>query len=250
MTTTTAQHLRTIALTWIDLRDALGTPNKVAAFGVGLRGYLAELDRLDAEEVEAAGHRARALRLLERDPSQLGERPVPIRLAVYDTMRTVEAALVELADQTAAVIQYATVTPMPARHGGWTTTRARDVAAQDKIRRDRMAAADAINPQRWKFTGRRTAPLAALWLCARIEGVRGPQRPLDDEQRARIGAVARTAGERVERALDTGDEVAAINRPCPCGGRIEVHGGAGKVPVAHCGDCGTIWTEQGAIKAA
>lgn len=78
--TTTSTHLRSIALHWTDLHEAAGTPAQIGAFGLGLRGYLARLDQADADQLEYERHQAAHLRSLERDPIQLGERPVPVRL--------------------------------------------------------------------------------------------------------------------------------------------------------------------------
>lgn len=232
--------LRLIATTWTDLHDALGAPNIVGGFGAGLRGYLTTLEQLDAEEQEAAGYRATALRALERDPAQIGERPTPIRLHVYDTMRAVEAALVELADQTAADVQRS---PMSGPPRNW--------PANDRARREHLARADALDLRRWKYTGgrRRTAVYAALWLLGRVEQRPGPFIPLAEEQHHRIIRVAAGAAERIERCLDTGAETATLADPCPCGGTIQVHGGAGASPLAHCIRCGRLWTEQGSNAA-
>lgn len=225
---TTSQHLRTIALTWTDLQDALGAPAQIGAFGLGLRGYLTTLEQHDAAE-------AFALRALERDPAQIGARPVPINLRIYDAMRAIEAALVELADQTAAEVQRS---PMAYAPRGW--------PAPDRARRDALAKADATDPRRWRYTGHRTAPYAALWLLARIERKPGPFGLLNDAQRTRIGNVTRTACERIEHVLDVSTETVTISKPCQeCGGHIEVHGGAGSSPLAHCTSCGHIWTEHG-----
>lgn len=90
---TTTAHLRTIALHWTDLQDALGGASAPVWPPAGrMRDYLRSLDDLDAEEAEAERHRALALRTLERDPAQLGERPIPIRLRIHDTMRIVRAS--------------------------------------------------------------------------------------------------------------------------------------------------------------
>lgn len=237
--TTTATHLRTIALHWSDLREAVGAPATVAAFGVGLRGYLARLDELDAEQAEYDRHQAAHLRSLERDPIQIGERPVPVRLHILDTMRAVEAALVDCADITAADVQRS---PMPYAPRGW--------PAADRARRDQLARADALDPRRWKYRGHRTAPYAALWLLARIEHARGPFTALSDAHRGRIGSVAEGAAERVERALDIAAQRRALERPCAkCGGKIDIHGGEGRIPLAHCTGCGQVWTEGGVIAA-
>ncbi|MFD8568460.1 hypothetical protein [Streptomyces sp. NPDC059639] len=94
----TAAHLRTIVLHWTDLREAAGAPVQLAAFGIALKGHLARLD--DAEQQEYNAHEAAHIRAQERDPLKLGDRPVPVRLHIIDTMRAVEAALAraDLAD--------------------------------------------------------------------------------------------------------------------------------------------------------
>ncbi|MFF3398270.1 hypothetical protein ACFYW6_07125 [Streptomyces sp. NPDC002659] len=231
---TTSQQLRTIATTWTDLQDALGAPAQLGAFGLGLRGYLARLDQYDAEE-------AAALRALERDPSQIGERPVPIRLRVFDTMRSIQAGLAELADQIAAEVQREPVSFAP-----------RDWPAAERARRNALARADLADPRRWRFRGNRPpAPYTALWLLARVEHRPGPCRRLNEAQQERIGHVARGAVTRIEAVLDVADRCKELSdeNTCACGGRIEVYGGAGATPVARCQGCGALWTEQGIIAA-
>jgi hypothetical protein len=237
--TTTATHLRTIALHWADLHEAVGAPTQHGAFGLGLRGYLAALDQLDAEQLEYDHHQAAHLRSLERSTDQLGERPAPVRLSILDTMRAIEAALVDCADQTAADVQRSPMTYAPR---GW--------PAADRARRDQLARADALDPRRWKYRGHRTAPYAALWLLARVERVGGPFTALSETQRARIGTVAEGAAERVERALDIAAQRRTLERPCAkCGGKIDIHGGEGRIPLAHCTGCGQVWTEAGVAAA-
>ena len=250
--TTTATHLRTVAIHWTDLHDAAGTPTTIGAFGLGLRGYLARLDHADAEQLEYERHQAAHLRSLERDPIQLGERPVPVRLHVLDTMRAVEAALVQCADDTAHAVQRAPIAGPTARRTAthpYLTQREADIAAADRRRRTELAEADLVDPRRWKYTGKRTAPHAALWLLARIERAPGPCRRLAEDEEARIGTVAAGAAARVERALDIAAQRRTLEEPCACGGLIDVHGGEGRVPVAHCTGCGRIWTEGGVIAA-
>jgi hypothetical protein len=250
--TTTATHLRTIALHWTDLHEAAGTPTQLGAFGLGLRGYLARLDAADAEQLEYERHQAAHLRSLERDPIQLGDRPVPVRLHILDTMRIVEAALVHCADDIAAAAQRAPIAAPPARRTAvapYATQREADIAADDRRRRQQLAHADLVDPRRWRFTGRRTAPHAALWLLARIERSPGPCRRLTDAEETRIGNVAAGAAARVERALDIAAQRRTLEQPHDCGGLIDVHGGEGRVPVAHCTGCGRIWTEGGVVAA-
>lgn len=231
--TTAATHLRTVALHWADLREAAGQPAQIGAFGLGLKGYLARL--ADDEQLEYERHQAAHLRTLERDPIQLGSRPVPVRLAVLDTMRIVEAALTETADQIAAAVQRQ---PMRFAPSSW--------PAADRARRNQLAQADAADPRRWRWTGRRRpAPHTALWLLARIERRPGPFRELTVREAEQIGTVAAGAATRVEQALDIAAQRRTLEQRHDCGGRIDVHGGEGRPPVAHCTGCGRVWTEQG-----
>ncbi|MFF7485612.1 hypothetical protein ACFZBC_08950 [Streptomyces luteogriseus] len=250
--TTTATHLRTIALHWTDLHEAAGTPAQLGAFGLGLRGYLARLDQADAEQLEYERHQAAHLRSLERDPIQLGDRPVPVRLHILDTMRAVEAALVQCADDIAAAAQRAPIAMPTARRVDGSTYRSlRDarIAYEDRQRRTELALADQRDPRRWKYTGERTASYAALWLLARVERAPGPCRRITEQEEQRIGTVAAGAADRVERALDIAAQKRTLEQRCSCGGRIDIHGGEGRVPVAHCTGCGAIWTEGGVIAA-
>lgn len=236
--TTTAQHLRTITLHWTDLTQALATTGTATWPPAGrMNDYLASIDRADEEELEAERHRALALRTLERDPTQIGETRPPLRIAVLDTMRTVEAALVTTADQVAAVVQRS---PMPFAPSSW--------PAADRMRRDQLARADSADPRRWRYSGRRTATYAGLWLLARVRRAPGPFIALPDREARLIANVAAGAAERVERALDVAARIAPLARPCPdCGGGIEMHGGAGASPVAHCTKCGRVWSGQPAV---
>ncbi|MFD3929707.1 hypothetical protein [Streptomyces sp. NPDC058614] len=232
--TTTATHLITVLRHWNDLHNALGTRATQTWPPAGrMTDYLNHLDNLDAEEQEAERHRALALRTLERDPSQPGHSAAPLRIPLLDTMRTVQAALIECADITAAAVQRAPMGLLPATY-----------PAADRARRELLAMKDAHDPRRWKWTGTRTAQHAALWLYCRITDQHGPFAPLTDEQRVHIRHVAEGAAERIERALDIAVQRAPLARPCPeCGGQLEMHGGAGANPVAHCTSCGKVWAE-------
>jgi hypothetical protein len=247
--TTAATHLRTIALHWTDLHEAAGQPAQLGAFGLGLRGYLARLDDADAEQLEYERHQAAHLRSLERDPIQLGDRPVPVRLHILDTMRVVEAALVACADDIAHTAQRAPISVPAARKADYATLREARIAAADRQRKVELAHADQHDPRRWRYTGRRNAPFAALWLLARIERQPGPCRRLTEVEEVRIGVVAEGAAERVERALDIASQKRTLEQRCGCGGAIDVHGGEGRPPVAHCTGCGRIWTESGMVAA-
>jgi hypothetical protein len=245
--TTAATHLRTVALHWADLHEAAGQPAQLGAFGLGLRGYLARLE--DAEQIEYERHQAAHLRTLERDPIQLGNRPVPVRLHILDTMRAVEAALIACADDIAHAAQRAPISVPAARKADYRTLREARIAATDRQRKVELAVADERDPRRWRYTGHRTAPHAALWLLARVERAPGPCRRITDAEEQRIGRVAAGACERVEGALDIAAQRKTLEQRHDCGGRIDVHGGEGRPPVAHCTGCGAIWTEGGVIAA-
>ncbi|WP_171108622.1 MULTISPECIES: hypothetical protein [unclassified Streptomyces] len=243
--TTAATHLRTIALHWADLHEAAGQPAIVHGFGQGLKQYLATLD--ERALLEAAW--ARADERADTDPNAPGQRPIPVRLHILDTMRVVEAALIQCADDIAHTAQRAPI-PMPtARKADYHTLREARIAAADRQRKVELALADQNDPRRWRYTGRRTAPHAALWLLARIERTPGPCRRITDSEEAYIGRVAAGAADRVERALDIAAQRRTLEQPCVCGGLIDVHGGEGRVPVAHCTGCGRIWTEGGVAAA-
>lgn len=247
--TTAATHLRTVALHWTDLHEAAGQPAVVNGFGLGLRGYLARLDAADAEQLEYERHQAAHLRSLERDPIQLGNRPVPVRLHILDTMRAVEAALIACADDIARTAQRAPISVPAARKADYASLREARIAYEDRQRRTELALADERDPRRWRYTGRRTAPFAALWLLARIERAPGPCRRITDDEEQRIGNVAAGAAARVERALDIAAQRRTLEQLHSCGGAIDVHGGEGRAPLAHCTGCGAVWTEGGVIAA-
>ncbi len=239
--TTTAEHLKTCIRHWPDLVDALGAPPTATWPPTGrLTDYLAALEQADADELEAERYRALALRTLERDPAQLGERPIPIRLNVHETMRVVQAALVETADQIAGSVQRPVMGLLPDGY-----------PPADRARREQLVMQDRRDPRRWSWTGTRPdAPYAALWLLGRVQGAPGPFRPLTPPQADHIAVVARGAAERIEQALDVGARTAQLARPCPvCGGSIQLHGGAGAAPVARCTRCGHTWTRQDASAA-
>lgn len=211
-TATTAQQLQQIATLWPDLTTALSQPTTTSWPPAGLRQYLAALEQHDATETAS-------LRALERNPDQLGTRPVPINITVHDTMRTVEAVLHETADQIAATNQL---------------------------------DAHTSHPHRWHYTGRRPdAAWTALWLAARAQGVFWPGRALTEPQHRHLSHVAHEALHRVETALDLahGTRELSPQHSCPCGGSIVIRGGAGDQPTANCRQCGAIWTERGVVAA-
>lgn len=227
MNTTT--HLRTIAMHWTDLRDALGQPAIHGGFGIGLRGHLAALTETDYD----TRAQARADERADSSPEALGERPVPLRIHILDTMQAVEAALIECADQTAATVQRVVMSPLPEAY-----------PPADRARRELLVLQDRADPRRWSWTGGRPdARYAALWLLARVQGAPGPFRPLTAVQLDAIAGVARDAADRIERALDIAAQRKTLEQRHGCGGRIDVHGGEGKQPLAHCTGCGQVWAE-------
>ncbi|WP_086765393.1 hypothetical protein [Streptomyces bobili] len=267
--TTAATNLRTIALHWRNLHDALGQPAIHHGFGVGLRSHLVALEEADTTLVvvdhtqtlttirDATGRVTGYLCQHcgdvdpghthpigdERDPAQIGQRPVPVRLHILDTMRAVEAALTACADDIARTAQRAPISVPAARKADYRTLREARIAATDRQRRTELAHADQHDPRRWRYTGTRTATYAALWLLARIERAPGPCRRITDEEETRIGNVAAGAAERVERALDIAAQRRTLEQLHDCGGAIDVHGGEGRSPLAHCTGCGRIWAE-------
>jgi hypothetical protein len=122
----------------------------------------------------------------EYDPS---DRSAPVRLHVVDTIRTVEAVLVPLADRVAARVQASVVSPAPA---DWA---ARGWLAADRDRRNALSAKDSADPARWQYTGTRTGLQAAAWLAARLRAVPGPFRPLNLVEVEEIGRAAEGAAE-------------------------------------------------------
>jgi hypothetical protein len=172
----------------------------------------------------------------DRDAVQLGERPVPLRLHVVDACRAVEAVLCAVADEIAADVQLAPLAPMPpVKHGGYATRREAQVAAADRARRDRLAAADAANPSRWSYVmGDRSAVHAARWLLARLDEETVHCKPITGAHRIRIADVAREAAHRIERTIGGvgggGDRYSVVmdGRPCPyCGGDLTLYRGGG-----------------------
>ncbi|MGV2918475.1 hypothetical protein [Streptomyces alfalfae] len=247
MTTTTATHLRTIALHWHDLHDAAGQPVQHGAFGLGLRGYLARLDELDAEQQEHERQQAAHLRSLERDPIQLGERTVPVRLHILDTMRAVEAALIACADDIARQVQRPPMSMPRPQRAAVTRTRAERLAwrtGPGRSSRPRRTLSTHDGGTSMGSTPPRTPRPGFSPVSSRRPG---PCRPLDEAQERRIGKVAAGAAERVERVLDIAAQRRTLQQRCACGGAIDVHGGEGRAPLAHCTGCGRVWSEGGVI---
>ncbi|MCX4615730.1 hypothetical protein [Streptomyces mirabilis] len=270
---TTADDLQVVVDHWTHMRDLIDTSQTSGTWpaAMGKGEYLHEVDRTRSElELaiehaqhlitkhdehgrvqyecvhcdyvgEGGAHTPRA----DREPGQLGERPVPIRLHVVDACRAVEVALCSLADLIAAEVQLAPLTPMPAvKHTGYGTRREAQIAAADRARRGELAAEDVASPYRWSFTmGDRSAVRAAEWLLARFNGETEHCKPISSLHRAHITVVAREAARRIERTiggLGARYSVPMDDRPCPyCGSSLTLHRGGGLDDVVVCAgpDC-------------
>ncbi|MFJ2249418.1 hypothetical protein [Streptomyces sp. NPDC087862] len=236
-TRTPAENLQHIVDHWDQLRAALDTTGPGATWPPARPGaeYLRALDDQDAAEVSAEQSLAAAIahaidhpqRLIttrhhtgqlyyqcafcdhvgegqahgvreDRDPAQLGERPVPVRLHIVDACRAIEIALVALADS--------------------------------------IATRDAADPADWYRADReqRTAPAAARWLLTRLGD--GPCCPTHNADWARITEYAREAAARLDRVLGIGRRSAHLpGVPCPwCGGDLVMHSEAGTVMSVTC----------------
>jgi hypothetical protein len=234
---TTAAHLWTIAHHWPDLTETLTSTATTWPPAGRITDPLAALT--DDEQEAARRQEAAALRALERSPDQIGEMRAPIRLHVLDLMQTVHTDLLECADQTAAAVQRPVMGPLPVGY-----------PPADRARRELLMMRDRRDPRRWRWAGIRPgAAYTALWLLARVQGAPGPFRPLRPRERDQIASVAHAACGRVERALDIVGQRRTLAEPHDCGGRIDVYGGEGQAPTAHCTGCGRIWTAADAVAA-
>ncbi|WP_432147930.1 hypothetical protein [Streptomyces sp. bgisy029] len=133
----------------------------------------------------------------DRDPAQLGERPVPLRLHIVDACRAIEIALCTLAD---------TLSDRTATGRDWHGPDGAD----------------------------RTVPAAARWLLGRLGA--GPCCPTHYAEQATIAEYARTAAERIDRVLGTGRVSRVLpGMPCPwCQGELVIHTEAGTVLAVTC----------------
>lgn len=228
--TDAATDLRTIIRHWADLRDMLDTPPVASWPPSGLAAYLAALDEHDRAQLQAEAAREHA----ERNTDALGEHPAPLRLAVLDTIRTVETALVTLADQIASSVQRPPISSPPAGRG-WTDELHRQVSL--------LAVRDQADPRRWRWHGERSAVYAARWLTGRVEGTPGPFRPLTPTQHRHIAQVAAEAARRVQTALGMDRRSRHLPRPCPrCGATLTLHTGGDRDPEVTCAGGCRPWT--------
>ncbi|TXS35133.1 hypothetical protein [Streptomyces sp. t39] len=244
-TTESSAALLGIARAWTPLTEAVQDARQHAWPPLTLRQYLAQ--RGDEEELEARTWRAEALRALERDPAQIGRRPVPLRLDLIGTIALIEAGLLELADTTAAHVQRPPVSMPRPRRAAYATSRAQRIVWEDHARRVAAAQADAADPRRWRYADPRTGRHrqsgreAALWLLGRVTGAPGPFLSLPGPLRERIARASVQAEACIDQALGLGAGHTTLAMPCTCGGRIRLYGD-GTLPTAMCtGPCARTW---------
>ncbi|MFE9906435.1 hypothetical protein [Streptomyces achromogenes] len=221
---TAADDLDTITERWAALQERAGT--RPATTWPPVMG----ITRLMTDEERTAHADERA----DTDPDAPGPRPTPVDINVLDVMTTIETGLVTAADWLANRIQRPAFVAPTGR--GWSDDVHRAAAL--------LAAKDAADPRRWKYTGSRTAPEAAEWLACRLRDQPGPFRKLDAGERQAVAAVASSGAELIRKTLGDARQRASVSHPCPvCDGQLVVEGGDGTPPVVLCEDCGRAWTE-------
>jgi hypothetical protein len=231
-----AADLRVIADHWGDLHAMLTVPGTAEWPPAGrMADHQAQLT--DAEQAEL--HAEAAAERAERTAVAPGERPIPLRAAVFDTIQALDGQLLHLADQIADAVQRPAHTVRRAAGPGDTHGQAARLAAMQ----------DEADARRWHWIGRaRDGATAALWLRGRILDEDGPFAPLGAGDRDRIAAVAHAARDRVERTLGLARREDPIARRCPCTGRMVLRQGGVLDPEVECQDCGMRWI--GAAMAA
>ncbi|MGW4883385.1 hypothetical protein [Streptomyces murinus] len=221
---TAADDLDIITDRWTTLQERAGTrPTTTWPPAMGITRLMTEEER-----AEEAAERA------DTAPDAPGPRPAPVDVDVLDLMKTIETGLITAADWLASRVQRA---PFRAPTGrGWSD----DVHRASVL----LAAKDAADPRRWRYTGSRTAPEAAEWLALRLRDQPGPFRRLDEGERLAVAEVAASGATLIRKALGDARQRTAVPQPCPlCGGQLVLEGGDGAPPVVRCEDCGRAWTE-------
>ncbi|MDX3069876.1 hypothetical protein PV518_48515, partial [Streptomyces sp. ND04-05B] len=143
--TTTSHHLTTVIRHWPDLVDALGGRSAPTWPPAGrMSDHIRNTEQADEEQLAEERARALELRTLERDPAQIGERPIPIRLPIHETMRIVHADLIDCADAIAGSVQRPVMGLLPDGY-----------PAADRARRELLVMQDRRDPRRWSWTNRR-----------------------------------------------------------------------------------------------
>lgn len=230
MITTAQDNLRHIATQWPALRELLQTRTPSTWPPAGrMADHQRNLDQ-DDEATELLHQQAQAERA-ERTALAPGTRPAPLRVSVLDTVTELETELLELADAIASAVQ------RPAF-----TTTVRSASPLDEVARSLalMGLKDQQDARRWRFNmATRDGQHAATWLADRLDGEAGPFRPLSDQQRADITAVARTVRRRLDRALGEGERRAPTAWNCACGGQLWIISGTDSDDRLECEKCGT-----------
>lgn len=256
-TSTAHADLTAIVHSWADLRDMLDTPAASTWPPAGrMADYQAQLtdDELAELQDQAAAERA------ERTSLAPGERPVPLRVAVLDTITALDADLLLLADQIASSIQRPAIgAPRPTGSGDLVGLAVRLAATQDAADPRRWPAAAGLPADRLRTSvhaGGRTGLAAATWLIARVDGKPGPFRPLHGTHLDLIAAGARAALRRIEQTLGSSRTTADIARRCPCGGPMVMREGGAEIrdgrpqpidPEVECRKCGIRWFGAGLV---
>lgn len=231
-----AADLNVIVRHWGDLHAMLVIPG-TADWPPAAR--MADHQRALSDEEQAEIHAEAAAERAERTAVAPGERPIPLRAAVLDTITAINGQLLYVADQVASSIQRPAITVPPSAGPADETGRALRL----------LATTDEADSRRWHWNGAgRDGRTAALWLRGRILDEDGPFAPLGLDDRERIGAVAAAARERVERTLGLARREDPIARRCLCTGHMVLRQGGALEPEVECQLCGTKWI--GAAMAA
>jgi hypothetical protein len=267
---TTAGNLFTVIRHWPDLVDGLGAKAAPTWPPAGrMSDFVRDVEQREEELAAAPADHTQTLTTLsdargrvigyrcahcgdvdpghthpageDRDPAQIGQRPIPIRLPVHETLRTVHQDLLDCADHVAAGVQKPVLAALSEGY-----------SAAYRARHDLMVMRDRRDPRRWRWSGTRPDALyTAWWLIARVQGAPGPFLPMPGPLSAHVADVARRAAARVEAALDVRGGSAGLREPCPrCGGPLAMYGGAGAQPTAHCRGCGHVWGGGDRVPAA
>lgn len=233
--------LQHIADNWAILRELLQARTPATWPPAGrMADHQRDLDDLDAA---LAGmevlHQQAALERAERTALAPGQRPAPLRVAVFDLIADLDAELLALADEIASAVQ------RPAF-----TATVRSASPNDQVARSLalMGLKDQNDARRWRFNmAERTGATAAAWLAGRLDGADGPFAPLSDAQRARITHTAATCRARLDRMLGNQDVTRTpIGQQCSCGGVLEMLTGPAS-PVIRCTRCAEFHAFPGAV---
>lgn len=199
---TAAADLASIRTHWTDLQTMRTVATVQQWPPTSLRDYLNALEQADRDQYAAEARAERD----ERTADAPGERPVPINLAIVDTIRAVEAGLCGTADHLSAWEPH-TLRYSEAWRGRWSPDTS------------------------W----RHGVPWACTYLAGALAWLPGPQR----EQ---VAQAAREARHRVETALGSSRRRDVARRACPhCSGQLVLVHGGDDLPQASCTGCTRSW---------